>query len=472
MRRVVLAAALAAGIPIAAHADELADLKAQLEQANKSIQALQKRMQVLENQRAKPAAKAAPAEAAPVVKAPPVEPAPVVVKAAPVEPAPPVVAPNERLAMPIPGVAGGRVELYGAVQLDAIYDGKSVDPDWEATLRPSKIPVVCPPAGFDPGCGKNGVTEFSARQTTFGLKGFLPTEYGEIKTQFEFDLYGMGPDAGNTMFRLKQAWGSVGPYLAGYTYTLFMDPDVFPNIVDFWGPSGMNWLFDPQIRYTPYDYNGLKLAFALEGPGASVDVGKTADVIPELADIRERKRFPDITGQIRQDGDWGHVQFAGVARWISFEDPTGINAEPANTLFGWGVSGSAVLNTFGQDALRAQVDYGRGIAAYSNDCCFDLGPNANLRAQTLPLLNYMVYYDHWWNAKWSSAVGFSQNQQQNSAGQFDTDQFIGSYGSVNLLYRPIQNLLVGIEGLWGERINKDGAHGTDQRVQFTTKWKY
>jgi hypothetical protein len=130
------------------------------------------------------------------------------------------------------------------------------------------------------------------------------------------------------------------------------------------------------------------------------------------------------------------------------------------------------LKTIGKDTIDGQVTYGEGIATYSNDCCFDLGPNANLRAQTLPLFNWMAYYNHWWTEKWSSAIGYSQNQQNNSAGQFDDEQHQGSYASVNLLYYPMQNLMVGVEGLWGERVNKDGAKGTDQRIQFSSRIKF
>jgi hypothetical protein len=44
--------------------------------------------------------------------------------------------------------------------------------------------------------------------------------------------------------------------------------------------------------------------------------------------------------------------------------------------------------------------------------------------------------------------------------------------SLNLLYRPIQNVTVGAEGLWGERINKDRATGADQRFQVSAQVKY
>ena len=461
--RIFLAALFAlavAMLPLAARADELSDLKAQLDAAQKAISALQHRVETLEKEKAKQPAAPAAVVAAP---APAAAPAKEEVAAAP------VVAPREHPSVAVPGVENGRIEIYGQAMLDAIYDGKSVDPNWEATLRPSTIPVNCPPVGNDPGCGTKGVTTFSARQSTFGIKGFLPTDKGEITSQFEFDLFGSGADAGRTAFRLKQFWGAYGGFLAGYTNTLFMDNDVFPNTIDFWGPSGMIYLLDPQLRWTAYENNGSKFAVALEVPGGAVDIGKVADKFPELAGITTKSKYPDITAQYRLDGDWGHAQLAAVARWVSFYNPTLPGGFPSNTLFGGGVNLSARFKTVGDDALMMQYAYGRGLASYSNDCCYDLGPNANLRAQTLPLYDWLVYYDHYWTEKWSSSIGYSQNRQVNSPGQFDTEQRLGNYASLNLLYTPMQNVLVGVEGLWGRRENKDGAAATDNRIQFSTK---
>jgi hypothetical protein len=37
-----------------------------------------------------------------------------------------------------------RLEIYGFIQADLIQDFNRVDPAWNATLRPSRIPVNCP----------------------------------------------------------------------------------------------------------------------------------------------------------------------------------------------------------------------------------------------------------------------------------------------------------------------------------------
>jgi hypothetical protein len=159
-------------------------------------------------------------------------------------------------------------------------------------FRPSKIPVNCPPVGTDPGCGTNGLTTFSVRQSKFDVKGFLPTTEGVVKTQFEFDLYGQGANVGQTMFHLQQAWGSWGPFLVGHTDSLFMDGDVFPNIIDYWGPSGMIFIRDPQLRWTPYERNGFAFAVALEVPGFSGDTGKVPQFVPDLGGLRPRPNTP------------------------------------------------------------------------------------------------------------------------------------------------------------------------------------
>ena len=87
------------------------------------------------------------------------------------------------------------LELYGFAQIDAIQDFKRVNPDWDATLRPSRIPTEKGQFGSD------GQSIFSVRQSRLGAKatGILAGKPYEAK--FEFDLYGTGVDAGQTTFR-------------------------------------------------------------------------------------------------------------------------------------------------------------------------------------------------------------------------------------------------------------------------------
>lgn len=133
-------------------------------------------------------------------------------------------------------------EVYGFAQLDYTQDFGRVNPDWEDTLRPSRIPTD------EEQFGDDGQAMMSVKQSRFGVKGTLPTAKGDINTKFEFDMFGVGSDAGETTIRLRHAYGEFGQFLAGQTHSLFMDIDIFPNTIDYWGPNGMVFLRNPQIR--------------------------------------------------------------------------------------------------------------------------------------------------------------------------------------------------------------------------------
>jgi hypothetical protein len=134
------------------------------------------------------------------------------------------------------------------------------------------------------------------------------------------------------------------------------------------------------------------------------------------------------------------VQLAGVARWVTFDNPTGIGGNPSGTVFGYGGNLTASINTFGDDSIKGQFAIGKAIATYINDCCFDLAPNAATppaHATALPLIGWLIYYDHWWSKQWSSSIGFSQNIQQNSPASSAPAE-PGLHASANLLWYPMQ----------------------------------
>ncbi len=157
-------------------------------------------------------------------------------------------------------------EVYGFVMTDAGYNANQIDPDWFDVVRPTKLP------SFEGEFGTDGNAYFSVRQTRFGVKSYLPTSLGELKTTFEFELFGTGVDAGQTTFRLRHAYAELGKFGVGQYWSPFMDADVFPNTLEYWGPTGMVFFRNIQIRYMPIQ-GDTRLTFALERPGASGDQG-------------------------------------------------------------------------------------------------------------------------------------------------------------------------------------------------------
>ena len=376
-------------------------------------------------------------------------------------------------------------EVYGFAQLDYIQDFGRVNPDWEDTLRPSRIPTD------DEQFGDDGQATFSVKQSRFGVKATLPTSKGDINTKFEFDMFGVGSDAGETTIRLRHAYGEFGSILAGQTNSLFMDGDIFPNIVDYWGPTGMVFLRNPQIRWTPIK-GDTTFAVAIENPGNDIDSGQFREVA-DFPGAQGDQEYPDLTAQYRMNTGFGHVQLAGIMRWIGAEvlcntsqtDPDAQDFCPNDTAevvyddndFGWGLNLTSVINVLEKDAIRAGVVYGEGIASYMNDGGMDAGPDRavgvdGVQVEAVQLTGVSAYYDHWWNDQYSSSIGYSFTEVDNTAGQTPDTYKKGQYASVNLLYYPVENVLVGGELLWGDREDFGGASNSDTRIQFSLKYNF
>jgi len=440
----IVAAALA--LSGAAQAQSNAELKSMLDQAMKTIQDLKARVDTLEQQR--PASVAAPPVAADASTAP--------------SPGQAQVATRAEDAVPVSDKP--RAEFYGQAMLDAIYDFRRMNPDWNATLRPSQIPIVCPGS---PGCGKDGATIFSVRQTSLGFRSFIPTSLGEIKTDLSFDLFGTN---GSTEVHWLNAWAEWGMYGVGQTYTNFMDIDVFPNTIDYWGPSGMVFVRNPQMRITPYSRDGMSLAFSLESPNSAVDAGRVNRIDPALgASITGWNRMPDAVASLKLERDWGHVRTAALLRQVGFQNTASPSGDPSGTRTGYGLNLSGIFNVNDKDRLGWQLAGGRAIASYMNDGGVDLAPSATLQAETVPSVGWLVYYNHQWSDKWSSAIGYSEHRQNNTGGQLPTAFRKGSYSSINLLYAAAKNVTTGAELIWGRLENKIGASEIDYRLQYSTK---
>ena len=125
----------------------------------------------------------------------------------------------------------GTLEIYGFGQADAIADFKQNNPDWYDVNRPSRLPNVANQFGND------GHFYLSARQSRLGVKGEVPTANGPVKGQFEFDMFGVGGDAGQTTIRLRHAWGQWKQFGAGQTNSQFMDVGRVPERPRLLGPE-------------------------------------------------------------------------------------------------------------------------------------------------------------------------------------------------------------------------------------------
>jgi hypothetical protein len=375
-------------------------------------------------------------------------------------------------ALAAQGTSGSKFEVYGFAMMDAGYNFGQIDPAWFDVVRPTKLPA------FEDQFAPDGQAFFSVRQTRFGVRSTTPTDLGDLKTTFEFELFGTGVDAGQTTLRLRHAYGELGKFGAGQTWSPFMDIDVFPNTVEYWGPTGMAFFRNVQVRYMPIQ-GDTRMTIALERPGASADQGDVAGRI-EIADVKPRFPVPDLSAEYRRATKWGYVELAGIVRYIKWEDQGTDGFDLSGDAVGWGLNASSNVKIGEQNVFRLSALYGEGIQNYMNDAPADVGiePNpgnavAPIKGVTLPVLGVVAFLDHTWNAKFSSSIGYSMIDIDNSELQ-SADAFShGNYAIGNVAYYPAPGVMTVAELQWGDRENfEDGFSSDIFKVQFSFKYNF
>jgi hypothetical protein len=364
------------------------------------------------------------------------------------------------------------LEIYGFAMLDIGHDFRQIHPDWYDTLRLTRLPA------FENEFGEDHRSFAGVRQSRLGVRSSTPTDLGPLKTIFEFELFGTGVDSGQTTFRLRHAWGELGPIGAGQYWSPFTDPDTFPNSLEYWGPTGLPWFRNVQLRYTPIDDGINTVMVALARPGASGDQGVYTDRI-ELEGIVPRFPLPDFAAAYKRAGDWGYIRTAGILRRINWDDTRDDEFDLSGDATGWGWNVSSNLKAGESDVLRMVFTVGQGVQNEMNDSPIDIGIAANadpvrpVVGEAIPIVAYSIFLDHTWNKTLTSAIGYSWQDNDNTDAQAPDAFRVGKYALGNLLYTPAPNVMMGGELQWGRRENfADGFQSDGFKLQFSFKYNF
>jgi hypothetical protein len=365
------------------------------------------------------------------------------------------------------------LEVYGSVMTDVGYNFDQINPNWFDAMRITKLP------SYKDQFGPDGKVFFGVRQTRFGVRGWLPTPAGELKTTFEFDLFGVGVDEGQTTMRLRHAYAEIGRFAVGQTNSPFMDGDVWPNTAEYWGPSGMVFFRNVQVRYAPV-IGDNELFIALERPGVSADQG-TFESRVELDSVKAHLTLPDFSAHFKKSGKWGHVQIAGMLRELRWKDiHTSGGYDVSGSIIGWGAHLSTVINLGKMTVFRGSIVYGEGIQNYMQDAPVDVGvvehannPTEPFTGEALPVTGIHGFIDHNWNEKFCTSLGYSTVTIDNLETAAPSAYKMGQYAIVNLSAVPFKNAWVAAELQWGRRTNfSDGFHSDAVKVHFAFKYNF
>jgi DcaP outer membrane protein len=361
--------------------------------------------------------------------------------------------------------------IYGFAMTDMGFQFGQNHPDWFDVIRPTKLPA------FEDEFGEDGDFYAGVRQTRFGVRGMMPVEGGDtLRATFEWELFGTGVDAGQTTLRLRHAYGEWNWLGVGQTWSPFMDIDVFPNSIEYWGPPGMAFFRNVQVRFMPLR-GPSRVTIALERPGASGDQGEFADRL-ELQDITGRFPLPDLSAEGRWGSDWGYVELAGIARYISWDDGLADAFDVSGDGIGWGLNLSSNIK-FSDHVFRASALYGEGIENYMNDAPADVAATFTgdiddpIEGDLLPVIGISAFIDLNWSREFTSTIGYSMVDIDNTNGQSGNAFSHGDYALANILFYPVPGLMLGPEFQWGHRDNFDGDFSSDDfRLQFSAKYNF
>lgn len=349
------------------------------------------------------------------------------------------------------------LKIGGYFKTDFIYDLKPAG-NTDAFV-PASIPI--------PQIVAVNNTTISVRPTRMNLDFRIPsTRIGEVRFYVEGDLFGTNA----TTPRLRHAYAQAANFLIGQTFSNFMDPDGFPDTLDFQGPNGMVSIRNPQIRYGFALGKSTTLYFSAEKP--------SSDVIFTTQNFTSQPNAPspDGTVRLREEFERGHFQISGLFRSIAASVNNGTVGK-TGSVFGWGVNVSTGFRTIGKDNLIFAVAWGEGVSRYIQDTS-GLGIDAEVAAsgtylKPTPDVGVDAAYQHYWRKTLRSSAVFSYAGVNSTLAVPATTYNHGEYTAANIIWNPFgSSLNMGAEFLYGWQVEQSGLKGNAPRIQFSAKYTF
>ncbi len=348
------------------------------------------------------------------------------------------------------------VSVSGYVKADFIFDTRN---DLGRSVSADAIII---------GGGKNENFQAQANQSRFRIRSRSDTAVGQIRTLIEGDFEGSG--SGVNAFRLRHAWGAwdMTPNLtfgAGQTWTTFMPLNGIAPTVDFGGPTGIPFVRQTQLRLT-YKYGSVTTHIALENPdtdlrtsgGIAVNNGGGSGVANEL---------PDLTAAMQWEGPGGAlVHVSGILRELQVDDDAA-GGVVNDKEYGYGFNTAVDFPIGDMVTLYGSFTYGDGLGRY----LLNSGNRAGVinSAGTIDTTEvYGVTAGASLRLSEASSINANWGYERHGNALASADTRSLQTGHLNYMWQPVSKLRMGIEGIYAERELVGGVNDDNLRFQFGT----
>lgn len=326
---------------------------------------------------------------------------------------------------------GFKLDFYGLVKGDLMYDN-----NYDLGIY-TGIGL----AGLNAATAEGSASRAHAYQSRIGVRGSQATDMGEIKFNVEGDFLGGG---GGT-FRLRHAFGEFNGLLVGQTWSLFTPTSELPPFIDANGQMGVSAYRVGQLRYTR-EFGNTTAAVSIEEDNSA---------------LKDRVAF---AGAVTQRFDQGSVKLAAISR--------SLKQGGGDVTSSWGatISGNAKLWEGG--LIQASYTQGAGISSLLPTWSSIYAPELDANGDAIGAKGYGIAVSHIISPQFEIGAGYGVN---------DYDYYTGAPGNgtdklseihLNVKYKPVKPVTLGLEYIKAERRQYDGAKFDNDRIQFAAQYSF
>ncbi|MEG1685188.1 MAG: hypothetical protein RR319_04495 [Bacteroides sp.] len=316
--------------------------------------------------------------------------------------------------------------------------------------------------------GNDGLVQFSA-QTSNIFANFvaLPGDDNQLGIYVSGNFL-----ANNYNFQLSFAYLNFRGFTVGYNYTLFCDVAASAPSIDYEYAPAFTIIPNTVIDYTHAFNSRWSMGIGLESPIASATTNASTYMV--------NQRVPDIPAYAQYSWDKGNswVRLGAIMRNMAYWDKVGEKTRNA-TAWGVNLSGSATL--LPHLTSYYQMAYGKGISSYFQDLYngnLDMVPSQTPgKLETVKAwggflgLQYNFTPNTFASCTYSQLRDYAPEYADGSI-SFGNQYKYAQYLVANLFWNVAPRVQMGMEYIYGRRVNMDATSHHNNRVQTMVKFNF
>lgn len=335
-----------------------------------------------------------------------------------------------------------------------------------------------------------GTAEGNRSQTLFSIGqsnlywNFVALPGSDNQVGLFFDINFLGKTS-HPEIAIHHAYLKYRGFTAGYIVSTFTDIKADPVAIDFEGPNAITFIRHPNISYNVKFGKNKMWSAQL---GLDMPLAETSDFTLDNKNYKENgsamthsaytsfihQRMPDIPLFIQRD--WanhnGWFRVSAIFRDLQYRDSY-VRGGENRGVFGWGIKASGSTPIVGGLSFTWQGVYGKGVASYIQDLTGegqDLVPVAGQNGKLDTVKTWGAYGTLQYNFGKCAILNCTYSQVRAYAKDFGSgwsDMYkYGQYLTSNLIFNVSSFAQVGVEYLWGQRVNYGGLKAHDNRIML------